>query len=141
MLPDTALVTSDVEALRRLGTYELCAALGSISIITAAMPYGEADRRPAGGWLTSPWADDVRLRIRSVLHAAVQAGCRDLLLGAFGCGAFGNPAGPVAELFKEELAGPEFRGAFGRVVFAIMDPLGTGNLGPFRKAFENIGSL
>ena len=29
----------------------------------------------------------------------------------------------------------ERRGAFEHVVFAILDPLGTGNLGPFKRDF------
>jgi hypothetical protein len=33
------------------------------------------------------------------------------------------------------LASEEFRGAFEHVVFAILDPLGTGNLGPFKQEF------
>ena len=32
----------------------------------------------------------------------------------------------------------EFRGAFEHVVFAILDPLGTGNLGPFKKEFVGV---
>ena len=53
------------------------------------------------------------------------------------------PALPAAEsfqlssaalaLFKKHLASEEFRGAFEHVVFAILDPLGTGNLGPFKQ--------
>ena len=65
------------------------------------------------------------LRIRAVLHAAVFSGHPNIVLGAFGCGAFGNPAAPVAVLFREQLQSPEFRGHFQRVVFAIIDPLGT----------------
>ena len=54
-------------------------------------------------------------------------------LSVCSCGAFGNPAGPVAACFREHLMSPEFRGAFAQVVFAVLDPLGTGNLGPFRR--------
>lgn len=131
--PGTALVTPDVLVLRQPGTYEPCASLGSVTIITAAMPCGIADRRPRGGWLGSEWAKGVTLRIRSVLHAARHTGRPNLILGAFGCGAFGNPAGPVAAIFREQLTSPEFRGAFACVVFAVLDPLGTGNLRPFRQ--------
>ena len=66
------------------------------------------------------------------------SGHRHLILGAFGCGAFGNPAQPVAAIFREQLASPEFRGAFARVVFAIIDPMGTGNLRPFREEMAKI---
>ena len=70
--------------------------------------------------------------------AAKASGRPHLVLGAFGCGAFGNPAAPVAALFKEQLHAPAFRGAFATVVFAVLDPLGTGNLGPFRREFETV---
>ena len=60
------------------------------------------------------------LRLRAVLTAARRSGHATLVLGAFGCGAFGNPAGPVAAAFRAQLAAPEFRGAFRRVVFAVL---------------------
>ena len=44
----------------------------------------------------------------------------------------------MAELFRDELAAPEFRAAFDRVVFAIVDDhnaRGEGNLRPFREVF------
>eukprot|EP01043_Picozoa_sp_COSAG02_P053351 COSAG02_NODE_5875_length_3971_cov_4.711519_1_plen_78_part_00 len=53
--------------------------------------------------------------------------------GAFGCGAFGNPAGPEAENFGKQLTSAEFCGKFQQVVFAIIDPLGTGNIRSFQK--------
>merc|ERR1712070_373511 len=50
-------------------------------------------------------------------------------LGAWGCGAFGNPPDLVARLFREQLSSPEFRGAFSEVVFAIVDPTHQGRRG------------
>lgn len=136
--PSSVLVSRSLLAVRRVGTYERCASLGTVTILTAAMPCGVADRRPAGGWANSPWAVDVRPRIRAVLHAARSTGRPNLVLGAFGCGAFGNPAGPVAAIFRDLLRSDEFRGAFKRVVFAVLDPLGTGNIGPFRKELASL---
>lgn len=135
--PGTALVTAGLESIRLPGTYRLRPSAGRCAVLTAAMPCGTAGRRPAGGWLRSSWAADVTLRIRSVLHAAKRSGQPNLVLGAFGCGAFGNPARPVAALFREQLQAPEFRGAFAVVVFAVLDPRGTGNLRPFK---EELGS-
>ena len=43
-----------------------------------------------------------------------------LVLGAWGCGAFGNDPGRTAQDFHTALAG-EFAGAFAEVVFAIAD--------------------
>ena len=47
----------------------------------------------------------------------------------FGCGAYGNPPREVATIFKQELHSFHFH----NVVFAIIDPVGTGNLKQFRK--------
>ena len=134
--PDTALVTRGLAMVRCPGTYGLCASLGECTVVSAAMPCGVADRRPKGGWMGSEWSVDVAVRIRAVLYAAAQTRHTNLVLGAFGCGAFGNPAGPVAAIFRQQLKAPEFRGAFSRVVFAVLDPLGTGNLLPFRRELD-----
>ena len=67
--PGTALITRDLLAVRRPGSYACCAPLGAVSIITAAMPIGPG-RRPKGGWAGSEWAETVTRRVRSVLHAA-----------------------------------------------------------------------
>ena len=136
--PEAALLTRGVMAVREPGSYKPCACLGNLTIVTAAMPvvrYGE----PNDGWLSeNGWSRTVRLRIRAVLHAAAVSGHSNLVLGAFGCGAFGNPAEPVAAIFREHLQSAEFRGRFQRIVFAIIDPLGTGNLQPFRQQMQSI---
>ncbi|OLP91671.1 hypothetical protein AK812_SmicGene26575 [Symbiodinium microadriaticum] len=42
-------------------------------------------------------------------------------------------------LFAQQLASPDFRGAFDAVVFAIIDPRGDGNLRPFREVLQTLG--
>jgi hypothetical protein len=108
--------------------------LGVVSVVTAAMPCGAQDNgRPKEGWIKSAWGATVRTRVSSVLEAAVAGGATDLVLGAFGCGAFGNPVRPVAQCFAEVLRSSRYRGCFRRVAFAIIDPVGTGNLKPFAE--------
>src|SRR5262249_55243903 len=71
-------------------------------------------------------------RIDKVLTLAVLHGHEALVLGAWGCGVFGNDTEEVAELFHQALAGP-FRGVFTGVVFAILDKSEEQRfLGPFR---------
>ena len=44
----------------------------------------------------------------------------------------------MAELFREELSSPEFRSAFHRIVFAILNDHNAGCMGnyrPFKKVF------
>ena len=137
--PSTCLVTPDVEVLRVPGSYAVNGgSLGTVTVLTAAMPKCDG-RRPKGGWLSehSDWAVDVRLRVRTVLGAAASTGKPNLVLGAWGCGAFGNNPHAVAQIFKDQLLSEEFRGKFANVVFAIIDPMGTGNLKPFRRVFSS----
>lgn len=58
-------------------------------------------------------------RIRNILEAAIENEIEVLILGAFGCGAFGNPPEVVARAFREVLAERRYQTAFSRVVFAI----------------------
>merc|ERR1711933_112846 len=97
------------------------------------MPCGDAGMPGEQGWNNT-----VSLRIRGVLHAAKTSGFTKLVLGAWGCGAFGNPPDHVAKIFREELSSAEFRGAFRQIVFAIIDPRGDGNYHPF---LDEIGKM
>ena len=84
------------------------------------------------------WQAVFYARVRAVLHAAREEKVETLVLGAFGCGAFGNPPADVARLFAEVLASDEFRGALALVVFAIVDPkqADRGNIPTFRRALR-----
>jgi uncharacterized protein (TIGR02452 family) len=74
-------------------------------------------------------------RVERVLGVAALHGHEVLVLGAWGCGVFRNDPGQVAELFRLALAG-RFRGAFTRVVFAVLDSSGgKPSLGPFEQVF------
>ena len=58
------------------------------------------------------------------------------MLGAWGCGAFGNDAERTAGDFRRALEG-EFDGAFSDVVFAVTDWSPERRfLGPFRDTFS-----
>lgn len=101
-----------------------------------AVSHPETVAGPDGAPRLAPGPEEsMRRRIRTILRVARANGQRALVLSAFGCGAFRNPPRHVAELFREALASPEFRAAFSRVVFAIVDDhnaRGDGNLRPFR---------
>ena len=95
-----------------------------------------AGRTPCAG--SAGVGGDRGLRIRAVLAAAVAEQHPAVVLGAFGCGAFGNPPADVARLFAEVLGSDEFRGALELVVFAIVDPkqADRGNIPTFRRALR-----
>lgn len=79
--------------------------------------------------------DTMRVRIRRVLSIAAMHQHNALILGAWGCGVFGNDPLKIAELFAEALHGP-FSGVFDEVVFAILDSSKQERfIGPFYKVF------
>ena len=57
-------------------------------------------------------------RAARILDVAAAHGHRDLVLGAWGCGVFGNDPGEVARVFAAALRDRQW---FDRVVFAILD--------------------
>ncbi|MBL8793381.1 MAG: TIGR02452 family protein [Planctomycetia bacterium] len=74
-------------------------------------------------------------RIRKVLAIAAHHGHEALVLGAWGCGVFGNDGEEVAELFRRALA-YEFQGVFAEVIFAVLDWSEERRfIGPFEAAF------
>lgn len=93
-------------------------------------------------WLSEEMADATRIKIRAILRIAAHHGHADLVLSAFGCGAFRNPPQHVADLFRETLVEEEFDGVFRNIVFAIFDDHNAGhrhnpegNFWPFARAF------
>jgi uncharacterized protein (TIGR02452 family) len=64
----------------------------------------------------------MRQRLQRLLWVALQHGHTRLVLGAWGCGVFGNDPYEMADLFVETLsAGGPFEGCFREVVYAIYD--------------------
>lgn len=79
---------------------------------------------------------DARRRIAAQLDTLIAQDIRHAVLGAFGCGAFLNPAHQVARLYKEELA--RRSAAFSVVAFAIYHAgYGPNNFSPFNSEFTN----
>lgn len=77
-------------------------------------------------------------KIAAIVHAAVESGCHTAVLSAFGCGAFGNPPGVVARMFREQLETAPIR----QVIFCIFDDHNAhkwhnrcGNILPFKNEF------
>jgi uncharacterized protein (TIGR02452 family) len=75
------------------------------------------------------------LRIDRVLAIAAAHGHEHIVLGAWGCGAFGNNTREIAALFQTALSGP-YRSVFASVVFAIVDWSSERQfIGPFTDIF------
>lgn len=56
-------------------------------------------------------------RLAGILTAAINEGVENIILGAFGCGAFRNPPEVVAEAMKTAIQ--HYGGAFKNIVFAV----------------------
>ena len=131
MASDWAILSPDVPVFRD-DSGVLLEEPWSISFLTCAAPQA---KRMRGG--TDAAADLLRPRIRRVLAIARAYGYRDLVLGAWGCGAFGCDPVRTAADFHDALTGP-FLGAFDTVVFAITDWSPERRfLEPFAAAFSS----
>lgn len=64
-------------------------------------------------------AEGTKTVIRNAIKAAIDQRCNTLILGAFGCGAFGNSPRDIAGYFKEILYGEDLFRYFKNIVFAI----------------------
>ncbi|OHT09833.1 hypothetical protein TRFO_21114 [Tritrichomonas foetus] len=65
--------------------------------------------------------ETMKQRIKKIIYAAIEEGYDALILGAFGCGAFGNDPKLISQLFKHYLVNKGLRYHFDKVVFPIFD--------------------
>lgn len=105
------------------------------SFITVPAPNAGVARRR--GATTSKIKAALTTRIDMVLGIAALNGHEDLVLGALGCGVFGNSPENVAEICYEKLEGP-YRGRFARVVFAVLDRERGPNFVAFKNRFSSL---
>ena len=129
-LPDStqwAILTPDVPVFRTDAGQPLDQPW-LLSFITCAAPVAARVGQPAAG-------DLLELRIRRVLAIASAHGYTSLVLGAWGCGAFGNDPVRTAADFRDALE-TDFTGHFSDVLFAVTDwSPERKTLGPFRDTF------
>lgn len=92
-----------------------------VGFLTAAAPNAGVIRRTAPE-RTAELPRALAARAGQVLSVAVAEGYRRLVLGAWGCGVFQNDPAQVAGAFRALLGpGGRFAGAFGHVVFGVLD--------------------
>lgn len=79
---------------------------------------------------------ETRRRVAAQLDSLIEAGVRHAVLGAFGCGAFRNPAARVARAYRSELEA--CRGESDVVAFAVLPSAhGPDNATPFARVFRD----
>lgn len=123
MYDDNVIYTPNVVFIR--GTNQV-----KCDIITCAAPNATTARR------YHKVADDDILgylnnRIASVLYAAALMHVEILILGAFGCGVFGNNPIDVASIFLKYITTDDFNGVFDSVYFAVPKGLSSKNYDAF----------
>ncbi|MBE6869241.1 MAG: TIGR02452 family protein [Ruminococcus albus] len=76
-------------------------------------------------------------RIRIMLHIAAFHGCKELVLGAWGCGAFGNSPQKVSGYFRKVLIDEGYEKCFTHIVFAVYGKTDGKNFTAFRETFSD----
>lgn len=93
-----------------------------VSVLTCAAPMISHGGIPVSA---KEYEDILYHRIEGMLLAAAYAGYENLVLGAFGCGAFGNDARLVSDLFYKaitemDIAGKKAENYFKKIHFAVL---------------------
>lgn len=114
---DAMIFTPEVEIIRDENG-ELLDETVIVSVLTCAAPMVTQGKE---GMSENEYQDMVYNRIKGMLKCAAYFGYKNLVLGAWGCGAFGNDAHVVSDLFCKALKKMEFR----RIDFAILDQTDT----------------
>lgn len=106
--------------------------------LTAAAPNASVVRRTAPERVPElPQA--LATRAERVLETAAACGYRRLVLGAWGCGVFGNDPGQVAGVFRALLVEGRFEGNVEHVVFGVLDRTeGAMTRSAFERAFADL---
>ena len=105
-----------------------------VDVLTCAAPYFDKNKKRP---VTQEKLWDVFYhRIRNILEVAIANDTDILVLGAFGCGAFNNPPGLVADVFRELLVDKGYFRFFRKIAFAIKkNNSANTNLEAFQEAF------
>ena len=134
--PATSPVVVHTEITRAPPFSSRLPATAPVTVVTAAAPNGNSHLPLAVPLHGVGYEQDFKRRMRYVLYAAHATGCSTIILGAWGCGVFGNRPQVVADLWSEVLDALEWRGRFARVVFAIPHGTHGHSLATFRRALR-----
>ncbi len=104
-----------------------------VDVISCAAPYYDMGKRKPVS--REQLAEVFESRIRNILEVAIANDVDQLILGAFGCGAFNNPPELVAGVFKQLLIDHRYARCFEKVVFAIKK---TREVCPNLEAFRTV---
>ncbi len=111
---DAMIISPNVEIIRD-GRGEWLDETAVVSVLTCAAPY---IRDGLEGKTYDQYRAMLARRIRGMLCVAAREGYTHLVLGAWGCGAFGNDARLIAQLFRDEI--DRLGGAFRHIGFSVL---------------------
>ena len=133
---DRVIVSPDCPVFRDADGALLARAI-PVTFLTCAAPNASALRTNTPELLPR-LPETFERRAAGVLAAAAESGCDALVLGAWGCGVFGNDPTLVAGVFARHLhEGGRFEGRFARVDFAVLDSTpGLASLRAFERVFK-----
>eukprot|EP01129_Flabellula_baltica_P006563 TRINITY_DN2473_c0_g1_i2.p1 TRINITY_DN2473_c0_g1~~TRINITY_DN2473_c0_g1_i2.p1 ORF type:complete len:251 (+),score=52.87 TRINITY_DN2473_c0_g1_i2:262-1014(+) len=100
-----------------------------VSFVSSAAPNKKSIRKNKARELY----DTLRRRIDRILALFALNGNRVLILGAYGCGVFGNDPEDIAQIFREYIIG-KYLGYFDHIVFSILSSKGN-NIIEFQDIF------
>ena len=128
---DYMLLTPDVCVFRDLNG-ELLQEPYNVSVVTIPAPNKNGRARDVE---QSTLDDIMTYRLRRMLYMAARHGYRNLVLGAWGCGAFGHDTETVAGYFYQLFFEEGFDEFFDNVAFAILHD--EDKINAFRKVFKD----
>lgn len=129
---DAMIFSPKVPVFRDDATYELLEDSYTVSIITAAA----VDCNAVAATVSAAKIEQIMAqRIDKVFALAYAQELDTLILGAWGCGVFGNDPYVIAKLFKTALTG-KWQNQFKRVIFAVLDPQYSGRYTAFCEVFN-----
>lgn len=140
-IPDDALIyTSDMLVFRAQDLSPLPKSdYFLVDVIScAALRFPEVEN---GRYVVEADREAMVTKIRLIIRAAAMKGCKRIVLGALGCGAYANPIQEVAEIFRRVIYGNprrkgETMGSIEEIVFAIQG--GQGIIEVFKKFLQGI---
>ena len=103
------------------------------SVITVPAPNRRGAALLASG---KKIAETMTRRIRIMLAIAAENGHKNLILGAWGCGAFGNKPDDVSEYFRNVIADEGYGRLFDHICFAVYGREDGRNFLSFKKTFS-----
>ena len=131
----SGIYSPGVEIFRNSVSYSILDTPIQTNIISvSALSHPQIDSQT--GMMTSKDTTIMKGKIRAIFRIALLNHKENLVLGAFGCGAYGCPPKQVAELFKSILQEKEFSCKFKEICFAIIED--KNSKGKNYKTFKNI---